>query len=114
MVASTMESIEFVENAQESAIPSAKAFLKGWSDSNDTDDLEQHENLMMCTQPNIEDILSLDVFTSLSPQKWFKQMGDAITQSACVQTLRADDATAPLDQTNSLDQDKEVSGRFSV
>jgi hypothetical protein len=111
MVASTMESIEFVENAQESAIPSANDFLAKWSDSNDTEDLEHMEN-SMCTQPNIEDIFSLDVFTSLSPQKWFTQMGDAITESSCGQTLRADDATASLDQTDSSDQD--ISGRFSV
>ena len=123
MVASTIESLELVENAEKSVFPSANDFLGKWSGTIENEELDTN-NTMMCTaKPNIEDMLNLGVFNSLSPRKWFTQgdnstqswlsrMGEAITEKSCGETCQADVVEDALEQAKSYDYS--ISGRFSV
>ena len=123
MVASTMESIEFVEQAQENAIPSANDFLAKWTDPFDSQAAEEREPIICSQEPSMEDILNLKVLGSLSPKNWFKRMGAAITDGSCgpvrAEAEEGEDAEAEeegkeLDQSNSSDDRDAASGVFSI
>ena len=118
MVTSTIESIEFVEQAQENAMPSANDFLAKWSDQFDSQAPDEREPIICSQEPSMEDILNLSVLGSLSPKSWFKRMGAAITDGSCaVRTRENTEVEAEgkeLDPSNSSDDPDATSGVFSI
>lgn len=111
MVAGTMENIAFVESTRESAIPSANDLLSRWTNVNE--ESEQKENTVTCaSEPNMQEVLNLDLFSSMSPQKWFKKMEDALTDNGCgTQTTATEDMSSIGGKSQSY---SDTSGRYSI
>ncbi len=79
-ILTTFESMEVVSNMKGSTIPSAAALLSRWSRRSRVG--VGHGSSVLCTQPMLADVLNLDAITSLSPQSWLEQVGDAIAETA--------------------------------
>lgn len=96
-VLSTLDSIEFVESLSSSSVLSASELLARWSRPSRGNG--HHGSTVMCTQPVLEDVLSIDAINALSPQTWFEQVGDAIAEKAgCGAVLQEKESEKVNDQ----------------